>query len=257
MSKVRQWVVITAVVVLVILAGGYLLLVKSQKSKVADLHEQTTAQLQTNQVLLTQIEQLQAEQSQLPAQQQALQKFSTQIPDAANEPTLIRQLSSAARGAGVDLQSISPSAPTPVTVAAPSAQSLGAAPPSALALNSLPLSLSVVGSYANVESFFQTLEKLPRSLLITAFSITPGGTAVTGGQPSGGTSPNGKVTVSISAQVFFTPQAAAAPTTGTQTLGSAPPATPPSTAPSTAATPAPGTTPAATPSTASTPASAT
>jgi Tfp pilus assembly protein PilO len=247
MSKTRQWVTITAVVVLVILAGGYLLLVKSEKSKVSDLKTQTDAQLQQNQILLTQISSLQSLAKQLPAQQQALAKFSTLIPDSADEPTLIRQLSSAARGAGIDLHSISPGGATSVsTTPAAGTQSLGA--PSAaggatpLQLYSMTVSLTITGSYANVESFFQSLERMPRAILVDTFSLSPSTDAATG---------RTDLSVTMTTKVFYTPASAPtdAGTTAPQTL-----------TPTTAATPAPGdtTAPGAAPTTAaSTPASAT
>jgi Tfp pilus assembly protein PilO len=248
MSKTRQWVTITAVVVLVILAGGYLLFVKSEKSKVSDLKTQTDAQLQQNQILLTQISSLQSLAKQLPAQQQALAKFSTLIPDSPDEPTLIRQLSSAARGAGIDLKSIAPSGGTAVSTApAAGSQSLGA--PSAaggatpLQLYSMSISLTITGSYANVESFFQSLERMPRAILVDTFSLSPSTDAATG---------RTDLSVTMTTKVFYTP--ASAPTdTGT----TAPQTLTPTTAP---ATPAPGdtTAPGAAPTTAaSTPASAT
>jgi Tfp pilus assembly protein PilO len=239
MSKTRQWVTITAVVVIVILAGGYLLLVKSQKSKVSDLKAQTDSQLQQNQILLTQISSLQSLAKQLPAQQQALAKFSTLIPDDAQEPTLIRQLSTAARGAGVDLLSISPGAGTAVsTTPAAGVQSLGAtsAATSPLKLYSMSIGLSITGSYANVESFFQSLEKLPRALVIGNFSVSP--TLL-------GTGGNG-VSVTLSTKVFYTPATASADTTAP-----APESLTPTTA---ATTPVPGdtTAPGAAPTTATT-----
>jgi Tfp pilus assembly protein PilO len=249
MSKTRQWATITAVVVLVILAGGYLLLVKSEKSKVADLKTQTESQLQQNQILLTQISSLQSLQKQLPAQQQALSKFSTLIPDSADEPTLVRQLSSAARGAGVDLKSIAPSGGTAVsTTAAPAPEALGA--PSAsvgaasLKLYSMTLSLSVSGSYANVESFFQSLERMPRAILVGNFSLSPSSDPVTGLTV---------ISVTMTTKVFYTPTTAPTDNTGA--------AAPQSLTPTTAATtPVPGDTsaPGAAPTTAAnTPASAT
>jgi Tfp pilus assembly protein PilO len=237
MSTMRRWTIFTALAVIVVLAAGWLLLVKPQKSKISDYQTQAQTQLQANSLLLTQIEQLQAEQSELPQEQLALQKFSTQIPNDAEEPTLIRQFSTAAHGAGVDLGSIAPGAATAVSAStAAGTQTLGGAATTVGALNSLPITLSVTGSYPNIESFFESLEKLPRALLVTGFTVGPGSA------PAGTTGTN-PLTVSITAQVFFTPPAATttAPGTTAQTLT---PATTPATAPAAATTP--GATPAAT-----------
>ena len=76
MTMTRRWAIGTAIAAVVILAAGWFLLVKPQKAKVSDLHTQTASQEQQNQLLLTQISALQAEQKELPKQQQILQKFA-------------------------------------------------------------------------------------------------------------------------------------------------------------------------------------
>lgn len=239
MSVMRRWTIITIVTVLVILLAGYELLVKPQKSKVSDYQSQAQQQELANEQLTTQIAALQAEQKELPQQQQALQKFSTQIPNDPEEPTLIRQFTTAAHGAGVDLRAITPAAPTAVTGSTASgAQTLGAAPTPTEALSELSISLQITGSYPNVESFFESLEKLPRALTVVSFTVSPG--ASTGSTTSGAT----LLTVTISTNVFFTPPADTTSTTGTQTLTptttatTPPPTTTTTTAPSTPTTPA-------------------
>ena len=110
MTKTRQWTVFTAIAVVVVLLAGWFLLVKPQSTKASNLRTQATTQQQSNALLQTQIAALQAEQRQLPQQQQALQKFATQVPSDAAEPAIIRQLSAAANGSGVDLVSMTPGA---------------------------------------------------------------------------------------------------------------------------------------------------
>jgi type IV pilus assembly protein PilO len=232
MSDMRRWGIFTAIAVIVILAAGWLLLIKPQKSKVSDLQSQATAQLQANQLLLTQISALQAEQKELPQQQQRLQKFSTQVPNDPAEPTLIRQFSTAAHGSGVDLSSITPSAG--VAVAAPaSAATLAGGSTQAGSLYELPLTISVSGSYSNVESFFETVEKLPRAVLTTGFNIGPGSSAVSG--------VTHELTASLTLDVFYTPVTPTAAPSQSQSLtpSTAPtaPATTPATAPSDATAP--------------------
>jgi Tfp pilus assembly protein PilO len=205
MTQTRRWVAITSVAALVILAAGWFLLVKPQNSKKSSLHAQTTAQQQANQVLMTQNAALQAEQKQLPQQQLILQKFSTEVPDNAAEPTLLRQLSSAANGAGVDLSAITPGAPAVLGAStATGGQTLGASSGPAPSLYELPLTMAVSGSYANLESFFNGIERLPRAMLVTAFSLAPG---------TSGTAPAAanELTASLTAGVFFAPGSAPPP----------------------------------------------
>ena len=236
MTTTRRWVVGTAVAVVVIMAAGWFLLVKPQKSKVSNLHTQTTQQEQANQLLLTKISALQAEQSQLPQQQLILQKFATEVPDTADEPALIRALSETAKGSGVDLASITPGAAAAVG-ATPAGQALGGAATGG-ALFSLPLSLAVSGSYANIESFFAGLEHLPRAFLVSTFTMAPGGAAAAGAA-TGSTAPN-SLSATISTAVFYSTPAAGAP------------ATAPAPAPAAAAPAGTGTTPAPVTSTAAT-----
>src|ERR1700733_3152533 len=98
MTKMRQWSILTVVAVIVVFAAGWFLLVKPEKSKSTNLRSTAAQQQQTNQVLQSDIARLQDEEKSLPAKQAALRKFTTQVPDNAAEPTVIRQLSAAAAG---------------------------------------------------------------------------------------------------------------------------------------------------------------
>jgi Tfp pilus assembly protein PilO len=243
MTKTRQWSLMTVIVVIVVFAGGWFLLVKPQRSQISSVKAQATSQQQANQVLLQQIAARQGQQKQLPHEQAQLQKLATQIPTAVDEPGIIRDMSAAASGAGVNLLSLTPAPVVPIASTAVAAPT-GATPapagattlPSATAgqLVELPVSISVIGSYANLESYFQLLEKLPRAILVPQFSICPaiGGAGSAGcptpNIPVGTNTPKGTLAATISADVFFSP------TTPTAAAGAV--ATLPSTAPTTAAT---------------------
>jgi Tfp pilus assembly protein PilO len=245
MTKMRQWSLMTVIAVVIVFAGGWLLLVKPQKSQISSVKAQATTQQQSNQVLLQEIVARQGQQKQLPHEQAQLQKLATQVPTAPDEPGIIRNLSASASGAGVDLLSLTPGVATSITaaVAATGAATLPGAGGGQLV--ELPVSMTVVGSYANLESYFQLLEKLPRALMVTQFAICPESGGSGGGcsapvPPDGTNVATGDVGATISADVFFSPTApAAAAGTTTTTL----PGTTPTTAPTTAAT-TPATTPA-------------
>jgi Tfp pilus assembly protein PilO len=257
MTKTRQWTVFTAVAVIVVLLAGWMLLVKPQKSKASNLEAQATTQQQANALLNTQIAALESEQRQLPQQQKELQKFATQVPSDVSEPTVIRQLSAAASGAGVDLVSMTPGSATVVNSEADGSTTLTTTDTTS-PLVQLPVALGVTGSYANMESFFLSLEKLPRALLVTGWSLCPDSNAAgstsastgsTGGvsctppaTPANKTLPAGTVGGTLSAVVFY------APPGGTTTSAAGSTTTPTTTTPSTTTTPAPSTSTAATPS---------
>ncbi|HTW19060.1 MAG TPA: type 4a pilus biogenesis protein PilO [Mycobacteriales bacterium] len=260
MTKTRQWTVFTAIAVLAVLVVGWFLLVKPQNSKVSTLKSQAATQQSSNAVLQSQIASLESEQRQLPQQQAALQKFASEVPPNASEPMLIRQLSAAAAGAGVDLVSITPGAPTVVSGTSTTSggtTSLAPATSTANQLVQLPVSLAITGTFPNVESFFQALEKLRRSTLVTNWSLCPD-PAVAGSSgsvscalpatPSTDVLPPNAIGGTLSAYVFYSPPAGTSTTT-TPTTATAPA---PTTTPSATTTPAPGTSTPAT-STATTP----
>ncbi|HTR71269.1 MAG TPA: hypothetical protein VMH41_13720 [Mycobacteriales bacterium] len=267
MTKTRQWTIFTAVAVVIVLAAGWFLMVKPQQSKTSNLKGQASDQQAANAQLMQQIAALQQEETNLPAQQRALQKFNTQVPDNAAEPTIIRQLSAAANASGIDLVAITPGTASAVNSAATTTGSTGSTSLSgttapAGSLVALPLSLGITGTYANIEDFFLSLERLPRALLVTDWSLCPDSASANSSAPSGGTGgatctpppaianktlPDGTLGGTLTATVFYSPPGgvASAQTTlpGTTTT------------PSTAATPSTtGTTPstAATPTTAAT-----
>src|SRR3954447_1791675 len=232
MNRTRQWATLTAVACLAILAAGWFLAVKPQRSHAASLRAQTDSVNSSNNGLRSQVNQLRLQQKGLPAQQKLLSQIATKIPDNPALPALIRQLSGAADGAGVTLVSLAPSAPAIVASAPGStpASSSGivgtssAAPTAAAApLASIPLTVQVQGTYFNVEQFFAAVEGLNRAMLVSGFTLSPA-TSATGASSSSTSSsagstalPPGWLNAQITAQVFESPQLA--PTSASTTTG--------------------------------------
>lgn len=219
MTKTRQWAMLAAVACLAVFAAGWLLVIKPQRSHASDLRAQTaTVQGQTAS-LRTQVAQLQQQQKDLPSQQKLLSQIATKIPDNPALPALIRQLSAAADGAGVNLVSLAPGQPAVAAAQAPVSTTVTpttTAAPAAAPLASIPLAVQVQGSYFNVEQFFAAVEGLNRAMLVTGFSMTPAsGSSGGGAGPSGGADalPPGTLNASITAQVFEAPQFGAPTTT--------------------------------------------
>lgn len=224
MTRARQWSVLTAVACLAVVAAGWFVLVKPQRSHAASLRSQAAGVLQTNQTLQAQIAHLRAQAKDLPAQQRKLAEIATKVPDSPALPTLIRQLSAAADSAGVNLVSLAPG--QPALVVAPVAAAPAAAAPAAKPgqtvraaatatttaataaaagplLASIPLQLQVQGSYFNLEQFFAALEGLPRAMLVTQFNAAPMAQGNTAG--GGAMVPPGTLNVSLTASVFMSP----------------------------------------------------
>src|SRR4051812_44460419 len=176
MNKMRQWSMLTAAAVVVVFVAGWFLAVSPQRHQAADLRAKAATQESANAGIRSQVSQLELQKKGLPAQQRLLAKFATQIPDNPELPALIRQLSAAADAAGIDLVSMSPAAPAPVAVVA-----TGTTAAAAPALRQIAVQFSVKGSYFNLESWFVAIEKLPRSMKVTQWTLTP----VTQGNQSG------------------------------------------------------------------------
>jgi Tfp pilus assembly protein PilO len=228
MTRARQWSVLTAVACLAVMAAGWFILVKPQRTHATSLRDQASQVDQSNQALESQIAHLRAQAKDLPAQQRTLAKIATQVPDSPALPTLIRQLSAAADGAGVNLVSLAPGQPAlvqaPVAVtptgttptgttptgtspAATTATGAASAPGSVLA--SIPLQVQVQGTYFNIELFFKAIESLPRGMLVTQFGAAPVQQGATAG---GQTIAPGTLNVTLTASVFMSPNAAAGTT---------------------------------------------
>ena len=231
MTRARQWSVLTAVACLAVLAAGWFVVVKPQRSHAASLRSQAADVLQSNQTLQAQIAHLRAQAKDLPNQQRKLAEIATKVPDSPALPTLIRQLSAAADSSGVNLVSLSPGQPTlvqtavvPVKPVAPTGTgtaATGTAPtapvttsatsaPAAM-LASIPLQIQVQGSYFNLEQFFAALELLPRAMKVTQFTAGP---LSAGGAGGGVTVAPGTLNVTMTASVFMSPNGLAGTSTG-------------------------------------------
>jgi Tfp pilus assembly protein PilO len=213
-SKMKQWVALTAVGCLAVLAAGWFLLVSPKRGDAAAIRDEVASQNTTNSSLQTQLAMLKAQAKTLPAQQAKLALVAAKIPDNPALPALIRALSKAADDAGVELVSLAPGQPATVVAAAPAAPAPGATTTGPAAgsgaavgaqaaglgttskpagapvtlgsttagassfspgvLTSIPLTINVVGGYFQVEQFFDRVEQLARATKVTGFTMVPG-----------------------------------------------------------------------------------
>lgn len=231
MAKTKQWAALTAVLVLLILAAGWFLLVSPKRSAATALNATAAKQEQDNATVRTQIAALKAQALDLPKKQARLTEISARMPDNPALPSLIRALSDAADKANVDLMSLSPSAPVALTAAVPATVGL-ATPP--VAVQQIPLALTVQGKFFQMEQFLSNLESLPRAFVVTTLGVAPAGgsgpaaaapAAPAAGAAAGGATapPVGSLTGTVSAMVFMAPAMTAA--TPAPAVGTAPGAT--------------------------------
>ena len=175
MDKLKQWVGLALVAVLVIAAGGWFLLISPKRSEAADLDTQAGAQLSGNAVLQTQLSMLKAQAKDLPRQQAKIAAVAAKIPENPALPSLVRALDKAALDADVELISIAPSVPVvDVPGAAPGTPAPAVKVGGAGTRLRIPLVINVSGGYFQIEQFFNSLEGLTRALKVTAFTLAPG-----------------------------------------------------------------------------------
>ncbi|HWB65319.1 MAG TPA: type 4a pilus biogenesis protein PilO [Mycobacteriales bacterium] len=205
MTRTRQWAILTTLAVAVVAVVGWFALIRPTHSHAATLRGQVVDQQQANQLLQSEIASLRAQQKHLPAQQRALRRFATKLPIGAGEPTMVRELTTAAAAAGVELVSITPGTGAPLSVAGATTAGPPAKGPQVM---QLPVALGVDGSFANLESFFQQLESLPRALTVTGWTMCP--SAGSGGAgcsapalPANKTAPKGELGGTLSTLAYY------------------------------------------------------
>lgn len=185
MRTVKYWVAGAAALVVVVAAAGWFLLISPRYSHAADLRSQAQEQEDANAALSKKVERLKQDEAKLPAQQALLATVQQRIPTDAALPSLTRQLVGAASAADVDLISINPD--TAQVLQAPAAASGAQATPTPQAgatatttapavpdLSAMHVQVKVNGGYFNVQQFLGKLEKLDRTVLVTAIDMAPG-----------------------------------------------------------------------------------
>ncbi|MDP9101916.1 MAG: type 4a pilus biogenesis protein PilO [Actinomycetota bacterium] len=211
MEKLRQYVALTVVLVLAILAAGWFLLVSPERTKAAQINASAASRMAENAGLETQLRVLKQERDDLPKKQAELAAVAAKIPDSRSLPALIRALTTVTASAGVELLTITPgattlTAPTAAVAAVPSAAGarpvVGRRVPSATAgqLGTIPVTLAVAGTYYNIERFLAGIEELPRAMRVTSLSLALGTGLVKAGTAPAANS--GSLLANISAQVY-------------------------------------------------------
>ncbi len=240
MTATRRYAALAVVLLLLLLAGGWFLLVSPKRSEAAGLRADTVTQEQANDRLRSRIRQLEAQAKDLATQRARLAQLTARIPEEPQLPAFLRDLTDAAAASGVDLRSVAPQTPTPLTPptpqSAPAPAPEGApagtppvTPPSGApaaadagpSVYVVPVKIQVAGSYAAAEAFLNKLEELQRSFLTT-------GIVVAADEGSGSEeAANGDVLLTVEARVFTRTPLVAGSSRPTATPSSSAPASGP------------------------------
>lgn len=221
MDKLKQWVALTVVGCLAIMAAGWFLLVSPKRTEAADLRVQAAEQQSANSQLETELQVLQAQAKELPKEQAKLAAVAAKIPDNPALPSMVRALLEASTRTGVELVSVAPGEPelvAPAVPAAPAAPAAGQAAPAEGAapaapgapapgpagqLASIPLSVNVVGDYFEVQAFVAALEELPRALRVHTLNISPGASPTAGEGVEVSTTDGRSLTTTVNGFVYM------------------------------------------------------
>jgi Tfp pilus assembly protein PilO len=246
MTRSRQWTLMAAVVMVLIVLVGWFVAISPQRSHAASLRQQADAGEQQTQKLQLDIKRLSSQTSSVADVQNRIGIIQSKLPLTPNLATYLRKLTAAATSARVDLISVSPGTPAPVKaasvapVAAPAATAAASPVPARTAaavepaLQTISLTLSVNGDYVAIQQFLSRIEALQRVSLVTAISLLPGapltaGTAVVNPAAAWRTL-QGQITVAIFESGPVTPVAlpgsAAAPAGASSSPSAAPSAAP-------------------------------
>ena len=169
MDKLTQWVALTVVGVLTVLAAGWFFLVGPKRAAAEELRASAVAQRSMNAKLRTELDILKAQARDLPREQARLARVATKVPETRAMPSLVRALTEAAEKAGVQLDQVSPSPSTPF------GGSGGAkAAPDPDGLSVVPVQLMIGGGFYETQRFLDTLENMPRAFKVIEVTMAPG-----------------------------------------------------------------------------------
>ena len=212
MSATRRWTILGSLAIVAVLLLGWFLLASPKQSQATGLREQTATQVAANDQARLQLVRLKKQAEQLPEQKALLASIQRQLPDTPGLPSLIRDLVAAAQAGKVTLVSLAPTTPVAMQVTAPkpvaspgqttTGQTPAPAAPPAPTLFRIQVAMTVEGSYFDVQRFVARTERLERTMLVTSFTLAPGGTDGAAAAPVR-TSP--RLSAVLQGQVFVSP----------------------------------------------------
>jgi Tfp pilus assembly protein PilO len=153
----RRSPIIAVVVALLVCTLAVFFLVLPKRAEVSDAQKQLdTVNNQTAQ-LKAKLRALVDAKAQAPAARKTLRRVDREIPPTADEPGLILLLRNAAERSGVDF--------TDLAVSAPVASSTSS-------FSTIPVSITIGGTYFSLDEFLFRIEKLPRAAKVLAGTIS-------------------------------------------------------------------------------------
>lgn len=231
-ARKSPWVIGTALLAVLLLAGAWFLLISPSLDEAASNRAQAQTEQDRIDLLKAQLASLQADFERIDDFRDELAELRGQVPGAVEISELTRQIDSLAARAGISVLNVSATSPTLVSVVDPAAQvqaeeaaaaaadtaavdelaepttdAAAAAPPApATEYYAVPVNLVTYGDYQNTLSFIDALQtENPRLVLVTDLHATRVAAAgSTGGRPA---VQDGALETRLSAYVIVVPTA--------------------------------------------------
>ena len=185
---------ITLVALIVVVGVWYVALWHPAQKNVATLRAQQAVAAANVMTLQAQVDNLRAEQKQLPRDRALLAKFEASIPTDPGLDQLIKVINNAVNEAGMSLTSIGTPAPSGWGVTGPAAVPTGPGP------QSIAISIGVQGSDVGMLRLVTDLDSEPRLLVVNSLSLD---SAPSASGASNGASSATSNAYSVSATAFF------------------------------------------------------
>lgn len=170
MNLTRLWGIISVLLVLVILAGGWFVGVSPQLNRAATANEQIVQVQSTNELQRLTLAQLQALEEQRPELEAQLADGRRAIPALAQFPPLLQELSDLASASGVTLANFSAQAAQSFVATEQFAEVVPAGLDPTTFIT-IPLRIEVEGSFEQVLDFVERAQAAERYLLISDLRV--------------------------------------------------------------------------------------
>jgi Tfp pilus assembly protein PilO len=170
--RVRYTLIITLLIILGVTAGLWFLVVSPRMARAADINAQAEQMAVANTQLYARYGAVVKQAKGAPATAAQAQDEFSKMPEQANLPAVITELTDAAKAAGIpanQIEIISTSLPAAVV---PDGQDPDVPAVSGINLARMEVGMNVTGSPQHVTDFLANLEKLDRAFLITGTSST-------------------------------------------------------------------------------------
>jgi hypothetical protein len=198
----RDRIVLIGVIVVVILAGGWIKLVSPERQKASKLSAQVTSAQSQLESAESKLASAHAAQSKYPSAYAAMVNLGKAVPPSQEVPSLIYQLTRASNDKSVDFTSIGPGSggsgsssvvTAPAASGSTAAASASPASTSSTALNQLPFTFVFEGSYVDLERLLSeitgfttrtsagTLQVSGRLLTVQSLKLSPANATGSGG----------------------------------------------------------------------------